>query len=372
MSLYELIQKAAMTPADAMRMSVDESRMRRVLSKEHISLDDLPTLLSPDAEGFIELTAQRAAGLTRNHFGNVIFLFTPLYISNICENCCPYCSFARQHKIKRKHLTFDEIRRECKRIKETGLRHILVLTGESRQVVPFEHLAESLSVIKEYFSTVSIEVYPLKEEEYRKLALMGIDGLTIYQEVYNEPIYRKLHKGGPKQDYNFRLDAPERACRAGIRTVTVGPLLGLHDWRLECLCTAVHMQYLQKTYPDVELSLSFPRIRPLAGSFEPADPVSERQLVQIIAAFRLIFPHMGITVSTRESQQFRNGILPIAVTKMSAGVSTAVGAHSDDPSTTQFEIADNRSVDEMKKDLLARGFQPVVHDWSATLTGTHP
>ncbi|MFW5775638.1 MAG: 2-iminoacetate synthase ThiH, partial [Chitinivibrionales bacterium] len=312
--------------------------------------------------------AQRAAVHTRNHFGNIIFLFTPLYISNICENCCPYCSFARQHRIKRKHLSLDEIRRECERIKETGLRHILVLTGESRKVMPFDKLAEALSVIKEYFSTVSIEVYPLKEHEYAELVSLGIDGLTIYQEVYNEKIYRRLHKGGPKQDYNFRLDAPERACRANMRTVAIGPLLGLHDWRVECLCTAAHMQYLQQSYPQVELSMSFPRIRPLAGSFEPVSPVSERQLVQIITAFRMLFPHMGITVSTRESKKFRDGILPLGVTKMSAGVSTAVGTHSDDPSTTQFEIADGRSVDEMRHDLLQRGYQPVLHDWHAMLS----
>ncbi|MFP4418018.1 MAG: 2-iminoacetate synthase ThiH [Chitinispirillaceae bacterium] len=369
MTLYEQIKRAGSIDREKITTPVDGNRIRRVLAKEHFTLDDLPTLLAPGAEAWLEPMAQKAALLTRNHFGNVIFLFTPLYISNICENCCPYCSFARQHKIKRKHLSIDEIRRECERIKQTGLRHILVLTGESRKVMPFGKLAEALSVIKGYFSTVSIEVYPLRQEEYAELVSMGVDGLTIYQEVYNEQVYRRLHRGGPKENYPFRLDAPERACRAGMRTVAIGPLLGLYDWRMECLCTAAHMHYLQQTYPEVEFSMSFPRIRPQAGSFEPASPVSEHQLVQIITAFRLLFPHMGITVSTRESGKFRDGVLPLGVTRMSAGVSTAVGTHSDDPSTTQFEIADRRSVDEMKQDLLKRGFQPVLHDWHAMLSG---
>ncbi len=325
---------------------------------------DLPTLLSEAANRELELLALRAAKDTRRHFGNVIFIFTPLYISNYCENACPYCSFAAHHRISRKHLEMDQIEEECARIAESGIRHILVLTGESRHKAPVSYLAESIQVIARHFSSIGIEVYPLEADEYEKLVDSGVDSLTIYQETYNESLYRRLHAGGPKADFAFRLAAPDRACGRRMRAVTIGALLGLDSVYQEAMALATHLEHLQSAYPDTELGISFPRIRPLSGSFEPPYPVDDRMLAQLICAFRIIFPTVGITLSTRENQNFRNGALPLGVTKMSAGVSTAVGAHSNDPSTTQFEIADTRSVAQMQQDLLNKGFQPVMHDWN--------
>ena len=344
--------------------SVSKDKILSIISKPRITELDFLLLLSDTASGYIEEMAQRAQAETRKHFGNVVFIFTPVYISNHCENVCPYCSFAMQHKIHRRHLNFDEIRQEVENIAKTGIRHILVLTGESQRTASIEYLEQAVKIIKEYFSTVTIEIYPLDNIGYARLINSGVDSLTIYQETYNKPLYEKLHKGGPKADYAFRLDAPQRGCEEGMRAVTVGALFGLDNWRSEAFFTALHASYLQKTYPSVEVGVSFPRLRPLAGKFVSSHNIDDRQFVQMMTAMRIFLPSVGITVSTRESEHFRNSILPLGVTKMSAGVSTSVGSHSDEPSTSQFEIADTRSVDQMKSDLKKMGFQPVMHDWN--------
>jgi 2-iminoacetate synthase len=344
--------------------SITIDKVRSILKKQTISELDFLSLLSDAAKSCLEEMAQRAVEETRKHFGNIIFIFTPLYISNHCENVCAYCSFARQHKINRRHLNFDEIRKEAENISKTGIRHILVLTGESKTTSSVEYIRNAVQILSEYFSTVSIEIYPLDNIGYAELISAGTDGLTIYQETYDKPLYEKLHKGGPKADYNFRVNAPQRACEEGIRSVTVGALLGLYKWRSEAFFTALHASYLQKKYPFVEVCASFPRLRPLAGEFATEYMVDDKKFVQMMTAYRIFMPTSGITVSTRESEQFRNSILPLGVTKMSAGVSTAVGSHSDRPSTTQFEIADPRSVDQMKADLKSMGFQAVMHDWN--------
>lgn len=343
-----------------------------VINRERPAPEDIFALLSERALEYLEPMAKRAAEITRRYFGNVISIFTPMYISNLCDNSCPYCSFSRGRNILRRQLAPAEIRRECERISEDGIRHILVLTGGSRRTTPVGYIKQSISIIAEYFSSIGIEIYALSGQEYKEMVSIGVDSLTIYQEVYNREIYRELHFGGPKEDYTFRLEAADRACKSGIRAVTVGSLLGLNGFVEEAFYTAVHLQYLQKTYPDVELSLSFPRLRPAVESFTPKSVVSERELVQIIAAFRIIFPSVGITLSTRESESFRNGVLPLGVTRMSAGVSTSVGGHSDAGSQPQFEIADTRSVKTVCKDLLDRGFQPVMHDWHHRLSRSCP
>ncbi len=344
-----------------------DAELERILNKNELSLSDFCALLSPGAGKYLEPMAQRAAELTRRHFGHVIFLFTPLYISNYCENKCPYCSFAAQHRIRRKKLTPAEVAREAERISEQGIRHILVLTGESRTSTPVTYLEESIEIIAQSFSAVGIEVFPMTENDYARLIERGVDSLTIYQEVYDRATFERLHAGGPKADYDFRLEAPARAARANIRSLTIGALYGLFDFRREALATAIHAQYLQETHPDVELSLSFPRLRPFEGAFEPPSPVGDRRLVQLMTAFRLLYPHVGITVSTRENREFRNGVLPLGPTKMSAGVSTSVGGHSSESTEAQFEIADGRSVAELSRDLSGRGFQPVTHDWNYRL-----
>lgn len=349
--------------------NIDVVDIDAILNKRKINFDDFLTLLSKSTSGCLEQMAKRAQVIARKQFGHAITLFTPMYISNFCQNRCPYCSFAQEHSIKRKQLTFDEIRKESEKIAQDGMRHILVLTGEAPKITDFEYVYKSLKIISEYFSSVAIEIYPMTEREYGILVTDGcIDGLTIYQETYNEKLYRSLHTGGPKADFEYRIDTPDRACKQGIRAITLGALLGLDDYRREAYYTAKHIIYLQNTYPDIEISVSFPRIRPQAGEFNPRFPVTDRELVQIITAFRIMFPTIGITLSTREPEQFRNGVIPLGITKVSAGVSTAVGGHSNNPSTTQFEIADTRSVCEMKESLLNIGFQPVMHDWNMSMS----
>lgn len=367
MSFTEYLDSSAPLLAHASGASIAPERVARVLEKQHWSIDDLPVLLSEAAAGFLEEMAQRAFTLTRAHFGNVVFLFTPMYISNYCVNRCPYCSFAGFRPIERRQLSFEEIGEEAARISREGMRHVLLLTGEAREKSPGEYVTRAVGIAAHHFSSVGIEVYPLTEEEYGRTVEAGADALTIYQEVYDRKRYGDLHAGGPKEDYRFRLEAPERACRRGMRTVTVGALLGLHDYRSEMMATALHVRYLQDHFPDVEVGVSFPRIRPLAGDFAVPAPVSDRCLARIVTAFRLVFPSIGITMSTRESRWMRDGMVRLGVTRMSAGVSTAVGGHGRKDSATQFEISDTRSVEAMRRDLADAGYQPVMHDWHGRL-----
>lgn len=365
MSFLEIVEQYQSLDIERFCATVTSEKIRSILSSDHISELDYLALLSDAATPFLEQMAEKAAFLTRLHFGNIVFIFTPLYISNYCENVCAYCSFARQHDIGRRHLSFDEIKDEAERISNTGIRHILVLTGEAPSMASVEYLETSIKILSKYFSNVAIEIYPLSEKDYGSLIKAGAEGLTIYQETYNRDWYYKLHQGGPKADYQFRIEAPDRGCRQGLRTVTIGALFGLYEWRSEAFFTGLHANYLQKKYPSVEVGVSFPRLRPLAGDFETEWLVDDRRFVQMMTALRIYMPSAGITVSTRESESFRNSILPLGVTKMSAGVSTAVGGHGANPSTSQFEIADTRSLERMKTDLKRFGFQPVLHDWNS-------
>jgi len=344
--------------------SVTQERITDILSRETLTGKDYLALLSDAAAPFLEQMAQKAQALTRRRFGNVVAIFTPLYISNYCDNACAYCSFARQQHITRRHLSPVEISTEAERISASGIRHVLMLTGESRGRAAPEYCEAAVRILRDYFSSIAIEIYPLTEEEYGRVIKCGADGLTIYQETYDEERYRTLHQGGPKQDYGFRLDAPERACRQGMRTVTVGTLLGLSEPVKDAFFAGLHAAYLQKNFPDAEVSLAFPRLRPLVAEYKQEFEVSDRRLAQTMAAARLFMPVAGITLSTRESADFRNAALPLGVTRMSAGVSTAVGGHTSSEATPQFEISDIRTVDEVKEDLLRMGFQPVMHDWN--------
>lgn len=350
--------------------SLTDRDVEAVLNKRSLSLEDLPVLLSPVAQPYLEEMAQRAYTLTRNHFGNTIQIFTPFYISNYCQNRCEYCSFSFDNKIIRKQLSFEQIEIEAKNIAKTGIRHVLVLTGEAETVTTFDYLKESLKIISQYFSSVAIEVHPLQAEQYKTLIEeAGVDALTLYQETYSTEKYKQYHTRGPKMDYLARLNTPEYAAQHSMRLITLGPLLGLDRFDHEVFYTALHLKYLAQRYPQSEFAVSFPRIRPLAGEFKVDAPITDRQYVQVITAFRILFPHIGITLSTREAPEFRDNLIPLGITKISAGVSTAVGGHTEEikTSTTQFEIADHRDVDTMKADLLRAGFQPVMHDWNNTL-----
>lgn len=340
------------------------SDVLRTINKDRLDKYDYLTLLSPAAQDLLEEMAQKSHRLTIQNFGKTMQLFTPMYIANHCVNKCSYCGFNVANDIVRKQLPLNEIEEECKAISSTGLRHILILTGESKQKTPVSYITDAIKVIKKYFDSITIEIYPLTEDEYREVIVAGADSLTIYQEVYNEEIYDRVHIAGPKKNYRFRLDAPERGCMAKMRGVNIGALLGLEDWRKEAFFTGLHAEYLQNKYSDTEISVSPPRIRPHAGSFNDIYPVNDKDLVQILLAIRLFLPRAGITVSTREDQHLRDNLIPLGVTKMSAGVSTEVGGHSSETkSDSQFEISDKRNVEEIRRVLLAKGYQPVFKDW---------
>lgn len=364
MELLNYMERYNGIDLDSYFSSLTEEDVIRAINERKPSVNDFLTLLSPLAANYLEEMAQQAHKLSLQNFGKSILLYTPLYLSNHCVNLCSYCSFNKDNKIKRKKLTMAEIEIEAKEITALGLKHILILTGESRKETPVDYIVESVELLKKYFDSITIEVYPLSEEEYSRLIDAGVDGLTIYQEVYDKDVYNQVHILGPKKEYNYRLEAPERACRAKIRGVNIGALLGLSDWRSEAFMTGIHADYLQNKFPEVEVSVSLPRIRPHIGMVNSYDEVDDKNLVQIMLATRIFLPRAGITISTRERKELRDNLVPLGVTKMSAGVSTEVGGHSSTEKTeSQFDISDTRSVSEMKKMLLSKGYQPIFKDW---------
>jgi 2-iminoacetate synthase len=348
--------------------AVTDSDVHRTLNKRTLTVEDFLCLLSPAAEAHLETMAQKAHALTIAQFGRTMVLYTPLYLSNYCTNGCLYCSFNHKNRIDRRQLSLDDVEDEARAISASGLKHILILTGDAPAIASVDYIADCCRVLDRYFTAIGIEIYALTEEEYRRLIAAGADSLTLYQETYNEVLYARLHPKGPKRDYHFRLDAPERACRATIRAVNVGALLGLDDWHRDAFFTGLHAHYLQGRYPETEISVSLPRIRPHVGGFQPACVVEDRHLVQVMTAMRLFMPRTGIAISTRESAGFRDKLLPLGVTRMSAGSCTAVGGHTDeDNGTGQFEISDERSVEDMVAMLQRAGWQPVFKDWQSIL-----
>jgi 2-iminoacetate synthase len=363
MSFADKLLKYQEFPFASYLAGVTGADIERTLAKEALVERDFLNLLSEQAVPYLERMAQKAHQLTVQNFGRVILLYTPLYLANYCVNQCAYCGFNVTNRITRKKLTLEEVEKEARAIAQTGLRHILILTGESRQHTPVSYIEDCVRVLKNYFDSISIEIYPLTEEEYGQLVAAGVDGLTLYQEVYDPITYDEIHLAGPKKDYRFRLAAPERACRARMRAVNIGALLGLQDWRKEAFFTGLHAAYLQDKYLDTEISVSLPRLRPHVGNFAPRSVVSDRDLVQILLALRLFLPRAGITISTRERAEFRDNLLPLGVTKMSAGSCTSVGGHLEEATEGQFDIADQRSVREMHAMLVSRGYQPLYKDW---------
>ncbi|MEI6831341.1 MAG: 2-iminoacetate synthase ThiH [Candidatus Omnitrophota bacterium] len=347
--------------------SVSSASILESLKGSNLSTEQFFDLLSPQAENNLENMAQRAHALTKNYFGNTIQLYAPMYLSNYCDNSCLYCGFNLNNNIKRRKLTLEEVENEAQFISSSGLKHILILTGESRLKSPVSYIQDGVKILKKYFSSISIEVYPLAENEYARLAAGGVDGLTIYQEVYDEQVYAKMHISGPKKDYKFRLDAPERGAKAKMRSISIGALLGLGDWRREAFFLGLHAKYLQDNFPDVEIGISVPRIQPQVSGFKPIFQVSDRNIVQIILALRIFLPRLGIAISTRENPEFRENLIALGITKMSAGSATNVGGHTlykeEKKRSSQFEIQDERSVSQIKAALEKKGYQPVFKDW---------
>jgi len=367
MSFYPLLKEYETLDLDDRLAAATADDVRRALDRTTPAFDDFLTLMSPAASSLLEEMARKASRLTAQHFGRTISLFTPLYLSSFCTNHCVYCGFNSTNRIHRSMLTLDEVDAEGAAIAATGLKNLLILTGDAPAKAGVDYLEACTKVLRKHFPSVSIEVYAMTEAEYARLVKAGVDGMTMFQETYDEELYPTLHPKGPKSDFRFRLDAPERCCRAGMRVVNIGALLGLGDWHRDALMTGLHARYLMDRYPGTDIAVSLPRMRPHAGSWQPASIVGDRDMVQFLMALRLFLPRLGVTISTRESAEFRENILPLGVTKMSAGVSTAVGGHTggttDEEDVGQFEISDGRSVDEMCAMLRAHGFQPVFKDW---------
>jgi 2-iminoacetate synthase len=339
----------------------------RALHKDNRTQEDFAALLSPAAMPHLEEMAVLARKETRKHFGNSVYMFTPLYIANYCENYCIYCGFNCHNKIHRAKLNPQEIEQEMEEIAKSGLQEILILTGESRKMSDVSYIGEACKIARKYFKVIGLEVYPMNADEYAYLHECGADYVTVFQETYNAEKYESLHLAGHKRIFPYRVNAQERALKGGMRGVGFAALLGLDDFRKDAFATGMHAYLLQRKYPHAEIAFSCPRLRPIINNdkINPMD-VHEAQLVQVVTAYRLFLPYASITISTRECERVRNNMVNIAATKISAGVSTGIGSHVEeieDKGDEQFEISDARSVEQVYNDLLAWDLQPVMSDY---------
>lgn len=336
--------------------------VKAALSHEVCTVEDFEALLSPAALPYLEEMAQRAQKETRKHFGNSVYMFTPLYIANYCENYCIYCGFNCHNKIRRAKLNDEQIEEEMQAIAKTGLQEILILTGESKKMSDVEYIGRACQIARKYFKVIGLEVYPMNSDEYAYLHQCGADYVTVFQETYNSDKYETLHRAGHKRIFPYRLNAQERALKGGMRGVGFAALLGLDDFRKDALATGYHAYLLQRKYPHAEIAFSCPRLRPIINNdkINPKD-VHEPQLLQVITAYRIFMPFASITISTRECERVRNNVIRIAATKISAGVSVGIGEHiegNDNVGDAQFEISDERNVKEVFEAIESEGLQP--------------
>ena len=344
-----------------------ENDVRRALEHDEKTVDDFKALLSPAALTLLEEIAEAARAETKKHFGNSVNMFTPLYISNYCENYCIYCGFNCHNKIHRAKLNAEEIEHEMQAIAKTGLQEILILTGESKKMSDVKYIGEACKIARKYFKVVGLEVYPMNSDEYRYVHECGADYVTVFQETYNSDKYETLHLAGHKRIFPYRINTQERALMGGMRGVGFAALLGLSDFRKDAFATGMHAYLIQRKYPHAEIAFSCPRLRPIINNdkINPKD-VHEPQLLQVICAYRLFMPFASITISTRECQRFRDNVVDIAATKISAGVDVGIGGHDGErekKGDEQFEISDSRNVDEVYKALTDKGLQPVMSDY---------
>ena len=407
-------------------LTAGATAVRGSLAKSRLSLMDFAHLISPAASEFLEVLSRRSHQLTQQRFGKVIRLFAPLYLSNECINNCQYCGFSRDHPILRVTLSLDEVKREARALREQGFRNVLLVAGEHPKFVPVAYLENCVRALHEEIPGVSLEVGPLETADYRPLVAAGADGLVVYQETYDRDVYAQMHTAGPKRNFDWRLETPERACAAGFRRLGISPLYGLADWRYEAISVAAHADYLLRNCWKAQLTISLPRLRPCAGEFQPLTRLGDRDLAQLVCAFRLLFPDVGLVLSTREPSRLRDGLIPLGITLMSAGSHTEPGGYTgagreklhqtvrgrivelDAPAspklnsegasewapagraasraeskndgsaaasprpltnaTGQFEIADARSPGEVAELIRKLGYEPVWKDWDAALT----
>lgn len=376
-SFYEIIEKLDITSIKTKLGNVTSGKVKALLDRldagEMAAPDDITILTSPAAGEKLEVMARLAQRITLRRFGRTIQMYAPLYISNYCSNSCVYCGFNVHNKIVRRTSSREDILSEARLLKNRHISQLLLVSGECPCEVSVALLQEVARDLKGLFPSLSIEIYPLDTEGYSRLYRSGVDGLAIYQETYDREIYSQVHPAGPKRDYQFRLAAPERGAAAGFRQIGIGSLLGLNDWRVESHYLMAHAAYLMKHYWKSQVAISFPRLRPAAGSYNPAFPVSDRDLVQMICAFRLIFPDVGLVLSTREPAELRDHLIGLGITRMSAGSKTAPGGYLDkldnnldeqgQPAEGQFNVFDDRPVEAVARAIQSRGYDTVWKDW---------
>ena len=385
----------SLAPENLVRRSLaaTSAAVRNTLHKSKLSLDDFACLISPAASGFLDEISVRSQKLTQQRFGKVVRLFAPLYLSNECVNNCAYCGFSRDNPILRVTLSVQEVMREAQALREQGFRNILLVAGEHPKFVSNDYLRQCVAALHQESPSVSLEIGPMEADEYGRLVAAGADGLVVYQETYDRNVYRDVHTAGPKKDFDWRLETPERAYAAGFRRLGISALYGLADWRFEAICVAAHAQYLLRHCWKAQVTISLPRLRPCAGEFQPLTQISDRELAQLVCAFRLMFPDAGLVLSTRESARLRNGLIPLGITLMSAGSHTEPGgytgagreklhqtvrgrivtegasewANENAQATGQFQISDDRSPQEVASLIQKLGYEPVWKDWDTAL-----
>jgi len=336
------------------------------LHKSKRSLEDFKALISPAASAFLEPMAQMSRKLTQKRFGKTIQLYAPLYLSNECQNICTYCGFSYDNKIKRRTLTPTEIMQEAMYLKEQGFKHILLVTGEANKTVDVDYINDAIALLKPHFAQVSMEVQPMEQAEYEILIAAGLHAVLVYQETYHKADYKIHHTKGKKSNFDYRLETPDRLGKAGIHKIGLGVLIGLEDWRTDSFFTAMHVQYLEKTYWQTKYSISFPRLRPAVGLIEPKVLMSDRELAQLICAWRIFNEEVELSMSTREREKFRDNIIHLGVTSMSAGSKTNPGGYvTDVESLEQFEIDDDRSPAQIVQMVNHQGYKAVWKDWEA-------
>ena len=344
--------------------------VEKALLKSRRDLEDFKALISPAAEPYLEQMAQASYALTRQRFGHTMSLYIPLYLSNLCANACSYCGFSMENRIKRRTLDKQEIEAEINAIKLMKFDSVLLVTGEHETKVGMKYFRKMLPVIKPSFNYLAMEVQPLEQDEYAELKSLGLDAVMVYQETYHPSTYAMHHLRGNKTNFEFRLETPDRLARAGIDKIGIGALIGLEDWRTDCFFVAAHLDYLERTYWQTRYSISFPRLRPCAGGLQPKSIMSDKQLVQLICAYRLFNSQVELSLSTRESELFRDNVLPLGITSMSAASKTQPGGYAmQDVELEQFEISDDRSAVSVESMIRNKGFDPVWRDWHSAFSG---
>ncbi|MEK2168017.1 2-iminoacetate synthase ThiH [Vibrio parahaemolyticus] len=375
MSFYDRFQQLDWDDISMSIYAKTAQDVERALAKPKRDLEDFKALISPAAEPYLEQMAKLSYSLTRKRFGNTMSLYIPLYLSNLCANACTYCGFSMENRIKRRTLNRDEVEAEIDAIKRMKFDSVLLVTGEHETKVGMKYFREMVPIIKQRFNYLAMEVQPLDQDEYAELKTLGLDAVMVYQETYHPKTYAQHHLRGNKMDFRYRLETPDRLAKAGIDKIGIGALIGLEEWRTDCFFAAAHLDYLERTYWQSRYSISFPRLRPCAGNvpasgLQPKSVMTDKQLVQLICAYRLFNPEVELSLSTRESPLFRDNVLPLGITSMSAASKTQPGGYAtEEVELEQFEISDERSAASVEDMIRAKGFDPVWRDWHSAYSG---